>query len=63
MWQVVHEQRRLHNNNCLVRVQHGMIVPAKLGQNSAHVQMSVSLRSRRLMPLFDLEGLLQEDQS
>ena len=63
MWQVVHKQRRLHDYDCLVRVKHGMIVPAELGQDSAHVQMSVSLCSGRLMPLFDLEGLLQEDQS
>ena len=43
MWQVVHKQRRLHDYDCLVRVQHGMIVPAELRQDSAHVQMRVSL--------------------
>ena len=63
MWQVIHKQGRLHDYDCLVRVKHGMIVPAKLRQDSAHVQMSVSLCSGRLMPLFDLQGLLQEDQS
>ena len=62
MGQVVHEERRLHDYDRLVRVQHGVIVPAELGQNSAHVQMSVSLCSGRLVPLFDLQGLLQEDQ-
>ena len=53
MGQVVHEQRRLDDYDGLVRVQHRMIVAAKLGQNSTHVQVSVRLRSRSLMPLLD----------
>ena len=35
----------------------------QLGQNSAHVQVSISLRSRRLVSFLDIQRLLEVNQS
>jgi len=37
----MHQESRLHDDDGLVGVEHGVVVPAELRQHCAHVQMRV----------------------
>lgn len=59
---MVHKQCALHKYNGLLSVVHRVVMSAQLAQDSAHVKMRVCLGGRFWLLLFDLKGLLEEDQ-